>query len=129
MQFDPALRRRLLELYAAMSSGNAASVEAFYSLQADSVFIGTDASEYWTDSRRHNEDVRPFFDGAHGRYSWHPGDALALVEGSVGWTVDRPAVVTPDGETLPARVTLVWHREDDGVWRVVHSHASLGREA
>lgn len=128
MEPSAELAARVRALYAAMSSGSAASVEAFYSLEAGAVFIGTDAAEYWTDSIRHNEDVRPFFDGEFGVYSWRAGDVLARVEGSVGWTVDRPTVATPDGEELHARVTLIWHREADGAWRVVHSHASVGGE-
>jgi hypothetical protein len=125
MQPDPELRATLLALYAAMSSGNAPSVEAFYSLASGSVFIGTDASEFWTDSARHNADVRPFFDGSLGTLRWPAGDALAYSEGNVGWTIDRPAIALPDGSTRLLRVTLVWHLED-GAWRVVQSHASAG---
>lgn len=127
MEASAELKQRLIDLYAAMSSGSADPVEAMYSLQKGSVFIGTDESEFWTDSVQHNADVRPFFDGEHGVYSWRAGDALARVEGTVGWTIDRPTLVTPDGGTLRARVTLIWHLETEGVWRVVHSHASLGQ--
>ncbi|MEX2246920.1 MAG: nuclear transport factor 2 family protein [Dehalococcoidia bacterium] len=125
MNPSPDLRDRLLALYRAMSSGDADAVEAFYSLEAGSVFIGTGDAEFWTDSARHNADVRHFFDGRSGVISWNPGDALSLVEGSVGWTVDRPTLYLPSAEVLRLRLSLVWRRED-GVWKVVHSHASLG---
>ena len=107
-----------------MSSGNADAVEAFYSLQAGSIFIGTDEKEYWTDSAHHNADVRPFFDGSFGEIRWHAGDAHALAEGGAGWTVDRPTLLF-DGEEYRLRLKLIWHREN-GAWKVVHSHASVG---
>ena len=126
MEPSPELQQRVQDLYRAMSGMGADAVEAFYSLAEGSVFIGTDAEEYWTDSRQHNADVRPFFDGSVDTYTWKPRNVLALREGAVGWTVDRPVVITPEGAELPARVTLVWCLEDDNVWRVVHSHASVG---
>jgi hypothetical protein len=39
-------------LYAAMGSGDADAVEAFYSLSGQAVFLGTDRAEFWTDSAR-----------------------------------------------------------------------------
>ena len=109
-----------------MSSGDAAAVEAFYSLHRLGVFIGTDAAEFWTDSGQHNADVRRYFDGSGGVNRWTPGDVIARMEGSVGWTIDRPTVELADGTRYEGlRVTLVWHLED-GDWRIVHSHASVG---
>jgi hypothetical protein len=127
MEPSDELRRTLLDLYAAMSSGSAEAVEAFYSLASGSTFMGTDAAEFWTDSAKHNADVRPFFDGSYGPTSWTAGEALAHVEGTVGWTVDRPSLRFGD-EVYALRVTLVWHREGDA-WRVVQSHASVGQTA
>ncbi|MGE0059773.1 MAG: nuclear transport factor 2 family protein [Dehalococcoidia bacterium] len=124
MEPSAELRQTLVDLYAAMSSGSAEAVEAFYSLQAGSIFMGTDEAEFWTDSAKHNHDVRPFFDGSYGPTIWLAGDAHAFVEGDVGWTVDRPTLLF-GGETYRLRVSLVWHREV-GAWRVVHSHASIG---
>jgi ketosteroid isomerase-like protein len=108
-----------------MSGGKADAVEAFYSLADGSVFMGTDRAEFWTDSAQHNADVRHFFDGSEGVLRWEAGEAIALTEGSAGWTVDRPTLRLPDGSSVELRLTLVWHREN-GDWRVVHSHASIG---
>jgi ketosteroid isomerase-like protein len=119
------LRATVIALYEAMSSGDAAAVEAFYSLNALGVFVGTDEAEFWTDSVRHNADVRRYFDGSSGELRWEPGDPFARVDGNTGWSIDRPNLVLPDGSTIRPRVTLVWHRQEDG-WRVVHSHASIG---
>jgi ketosteroid isomerase-like protein len=46
-------------------------------------------------------------------------------EGSVGWGVDRPSFVLPDGSALPMRLTAVLHHEDDE-WKIVHLHFSVG---
>ena len=54
-----------------------------------------------------------------------PGEVQAYREGSVGWAADRPTFRLPDGTTLPARLTAVFHRED-GAWKMVQSHASFG---
>jgi hypothetical protein len=120
------LRARLLSLYAAMSSGDADAVEAHYSLREGSVFVGSDTTEFWTDSAQHNADVRPYFDGSNGVLTWQAGGPLAQREGKLGWTIDRPTVRFPDGTSVSLRLTLVWLWED-GLWKVVHSHASAGQ--
>jgi ketosteroid isomerase-like protein len=125
MHADPQLAEVVAELYRAMSSGDAERVERFYSLDPLSVFVGTDDAEFWTDSHRHNAEVRPYFDGSLGPFAWTPGEVIARSDGDLGWTIDRPILTAPDGTSIRPRVTLVWRREDAG-WRVVHSHASLG---
>jgi ketosteroid isomerase-like protein len=125
MRTDDELAGLVIELYRAMSSGDADRVEAFYSRDPLGVFVGTDEAEFWTDPVRHDEDVRPFFDGSMGPITWKAGGVSARSDGDLGWTIDRPTLTTPDGSELRPRVTLVWRREADG-WRVVHSHASFG---
>jgi ketosteroid isomerase-like protein len=119
------LREKLLDPYDWMSSGNADAVESRYTSSDLGVFVGTDESEFWVDSARHNAEVRRFFDGSMGVARWHAGEPFARVEGRLGWTFDRP-VIDVGGETYRARVTFVWRQEDDGEWRIVHSHASVG---
>lgn len=52
-------------------------------------------------------------------------DPVGYAEGAVGWGTDTPAFVLPDGSRLPTRLTAVLH-EEEGVWRVVHLHFSVG---
>lgn len=125
MEPSAELEAVVTDLFAAMGSGSAAAVEAFYSLDPLGVFVGTDAAEFWTDSAQHNADVRPFFDGRQGPSRWEPKRTEARREGSVGWTFSLVDVHLPDLDPIPARVTLVWHRESDR-WQIVHSHASTG---
>ena len=43
----------------------------------------------------------------------------------MGWGVDEPHFVFPDGSRLPTRLTAVL-REEGGDWKVVHLHFSVG---
>lgn len=52
-------------------------------------------------------------------------DPRGYEEGSVGWAVDRPSFVMPNGAELPTRLTGVLHKESDE-WKIVHLHFSVG---
>jgi hypothetical protein len=52
-------------------------------------------------------------------------DPRGWAEGSVGFAVDRPRFVMPDGSFVPTRLTGVLH-EEAGEWKVVHLHFSVG---
>jgi hypothetical protein len=54
-----------------------------------------------------------------------PSDPEAYAEGPLGWALDEPSFVYPDGSTVKTRMTFVFHRED-GAWKLVHMHASVG---
>lgn len=49
----------------------------------------------------------------------------AYEERPLGWGVDEPSFVFPDGSRLPTRLTAVLCQEDDD-WKVVHLHFSVG---
>jgi hypothetical protein len=46
-------------------------------------------------------------------------------EGGVGFAIDQPRFVLPDGSFLPARLSAVL-REEGEEWKVVHLHFSVG---
>jgi hypothetical protein len=46
-------------------------------------------------------------------------------EGSLGWVVDQPAFVFPDGSAMQTRCTAVM-RQEEGRWKLVHMHLSVG---
>ena len=52
-------------------------------------------------------------------------DPTGYREGSMGWGVDRASFVMPDGGVLRTRLTAIL-REQDGEWKVVHLHFSVG---
>jgi hypothetical protein len=54
-----------------------------------------------------------------------PASPQGYEEGTMGWIVDQPAFGLPDGSSVGFRVTSVFRRED-GAWKLVHMHASVG---
>ncbi len=46
-------------------------------------------------------------------------------EGTLGWAVDEPSFVFPDGTAWVTRLTAVMHQME-GRWRLVHMHVSVG---
>ena len=50
---------------------------------------------------------------------------LGFRGGDVGYVRDDPAFVLPDGSRLPTRLTAIL-AEQDGEWRMVHAHFSVG---
>jgi hypothetical protein len=47
--------------------------------------------------------------------------------GDVGWVVDRPTIELAGGGRFETRLTFVVHRQD-GAWKIVHTHTSVGVE-
>lgn len=80
-------------------------------------------------------------EGRNGRQAWVEGYARSIpelrmrleggreprgyAEGNVGFALDQPRFVLPDGRFVPARLTAVL-RQEDGAWRIVHVHFSVG---
>ena len=125
MQRSDELKSIVLSLYQAASRGDVSFFEQ--NLSRDGVtMIGTDPNEWWSG---HAEVVRVYraqSEELGGGINLTPGDDLeAYIEGSVGWTADRPSFQLPDGSRFPARVTFVFHQED-GQWKVVQAHFSVG---
>jgi hypothetical protein len=50
----------------------------------------------------------------------HSRDAHGYQEGSLGWVVDQPRFVFPDGSGMDWRVTAIL-RDEDATWRLVHA--------
>ena len=108
---------------------NARDFPTFRNLQSaepGALHIGSDPDEWWTDYR---EAIAVFevqlreFDTVGVRFE--TGEIAAYREGTVGWAACRPTVVFGDGSTATVRFTGVL-RLEDGIWRVVQSHLSVG---
>jgi hypothetical protein len=61
------------------------------------------------------------------RLTWAGGNPVIDQRGDVAWAVDRPVVAFDDGSALAARVSVVFVR-DGMVWRLAHTHVSLGSD-
>jgi SnoaL-like domain len=125
MEPSPELRDLTQSLYQAMTTGDASFVTTF-SRQPGVLCIGTDPAEWWSDyptlERLVTAQLREM--GAGG-VRVVAGNLQAHQEGSVGWAADQPTIQMPGGTKMPARLTLVAHREG-GVWKIVQAHISVG---
>jgi hypothetical protein len=101
-----------------ISAGDVDSFDDLVSREA-TVVIGTAPGEWVAD----RDQMRFGFETEGIELT--PADPVAWAEGSLGFVLDRPQFQLPDGSRIDARVTAVLRLEDE-VWRVVHSHFSVG---
>ena len=125
MEPSPELRDLTTSLYQAMTTGDAAFISTFSRLPGV-LCIGTDPAEWWSDSPTLERVMAAQLQemGAGG-VRVVAGNPQAYQEGSVGWAADQPTIQMPDGTKMPARITIVAHREG-GAWKIVQAHISVG---
>lgn len=106
----------------AQNAGDAERVRSMLSERPDAVHIGTDAEEWWT-SKQWVDDVAAADGGDDIRGVLD--DIDIHVQGDVAWAEARGRFTNAGGGERPIRATAVLVRED-GEWKVVQSHASIG---
>jgi hypothetical protein len=126
MRRSAQVRDTLLRFYEVFS---AADLEGFAQIIAQEedegiLVIGTDAGD-WAEGRERwiaaREALMHTMEGLRLEAGEEP---QGYEEGSMGWVVDRPRAVLPDG-TISTRLTGVV-RQEEGEWRLVHIHLSVG---
>jgi hypothetical protein len=122
MEPAPELRDVVMRFYQAMGEGNAGAFEAMTTRREPIVFIGTDPQEWWENVEDVSKAVRELVSAG---ITLVPGDIKAYREGSVGWIADQGRFRMEDGTEVPFRLTAVF-REEDGDWKMVQEHASVG---
>ena len=125
MEHSDELRDLTRRFYEAATTGDLSFVDRHVSRQEGAVFVGTDPGEWWEGFGALREATRAQSEELGGMQIV-PGRLQAYREGSVGWVIDRdPTFRLADGTQIPFRSTLIFRRED-GEWRLVHLHSSLG---
>ena len=114
----------MLRFYQRFSAGDVASFAQGITSSNDALIIGTGPQE-WLDGRAtwiagYQEQIT-----AIPGIRMEAGDPHGYAEGTLGWVADRPTFVLPDGTTIPARMTAVL-RLEDGAWKLVNAHFSIG---
>lgn len=122
MQQSQELKDLMSRFYEAVSQGDVAFMERFISRQDDVLMIGTDPNEWWADSATITQTIKA---QAQAGIQVVADDTQAYREGSVGWVADRLRFVLPDGTEVGFRWTAVF-RQEDGEWKLVQGHASIG---
>jgi hypothetical protein len=124
MRESAAVKEALGRFYERFAAGDVAAFGDGLSRAADGMVIGTAPAEWYV-----------------GRENWiaaygdqiaaipglriEGGEAHAWEDGAVGWAADRPTFVLPEGTGVPVRLTMVF-RQEEGRWRPVQAHFSLG---
>jgi hypothetical protein len=96
MEQSDELRDLTLRFYEAATTGDLPFFERYVSRQQGAVFVGTDPTEWWEGFEAFVEAMRAQSEAMEG-----------------------------DGTEIPFRNTVVFRRED-GEWKLVHEHASIG---
>jgi uncharacterized protein (TIGR02246 family) len=116
------VRAALDQLLEAQNAGDAERMRTLLSARPDAVHIGSDVEEWWTskrlvdavDAAGGGDDIQAVAD-----------DIEVHVQGDVAWAEGRGRFTSAGGGERPVRMTAVLVRED-GQWKVVQSHASIG---
>lgn len=119
MQASEEVREAVLRFYEKISSGDIDATAATIASDPDAFVIGTQGigggRESWLDSVRENAEAGVAFEA---------GEIRAWSEGGMGWAVDEPTIVLPNGLRLTTRMTAVLRREPDGSYRLLNQHYS-----
>jgi len=124
MQQSADVREAMLRFYQRFSAGDVASFAQGITSSDEALVIGTGPQE-WLDGRAtwiagYQEQIT-----AIPGIRMEAGDPRGYAEGTLGWAADRPTFVLPDDTAIPARVTAVL-RLEDGAWKLVNAHFSIG---
>jgi hypothetical protein len=114
------IRDAMLRFYDRLSASDVGSFDELVSQEPAVLIIGTAPGEWVTERDR----MRFGFETEGFRIE-AGNDPSGYAEGSVGWCVDEPTFVFPDGSAMETRLTTVMRREDDR-WKLVHMHVSVG---
>jgi hypothetical protein len=121
MQESSAVREAIERFYKAFTDNDVATFETrLLSGEAGITAIGSAPHEWHEGPESFKQEF-----GMPGVRLEAGDDLRAWAEGSVGWTVDRPSFLLPDGSSFQVRMTTVFHQED-GDWKIVQLHASVG---
>jgi ketosteroid isomerase-like protein len=126
MRRSAEVRDALLRFYEVFSAGDLEEFAHIIAKEDDEgvLVIGTDPGD-WAEGRERWIAAREALTHAMEGLRLEAGEEpQGYEEGSMGWAVDRPRAVLPDG-TISTRLTGVVHQEE-GEWRLVHIHLSVG---
>jgi class 3 adenylate cyclase len=126
VEASPELQAVVGRFFTAMNQRDVDTVLNLHSDEPGLLSIGTDPDEWWSGYRV----VSGIFEAQLGEYdglgvTLDPGPIEAYVEGTMGWAACRPELVFVEGTNLESRCSMVF-RLDRGMWKIVHSHISVG---
>ena len=124
MEQSTELRDLLLQSYEALSSGDHSFFERYFSRKDGVLAIGTDPAEWWQGYATITRVFKTQLEEAGG-FPILADTPQAYSEGAIGWGAGQPNLKLPDGTEIPLRLTVVFHKENNG-WKIVQWHGSFG---
>jgi hypothetical protein len=126
MHRSAKVRDALLRFYEVFPAGDLEGFTQIITHEDEGVVvIGTDPAQ-WTEGREQwlaaRQAVVREMEGLRFEAGEEPH---GYEEVSMGWVVDRPRAVLPDGNPISTRLTGIV-RQEEGEWRLVHIHISVG---
>ena len=125
MDHEDEVRQLVLRMYDAMRRGDAELVSELLSRDV-SVVIGVNDAVDWTGHREASAGFAARFEGGLGLDVRESDLVKVHRHGDICWFDDRPLLGAGGDAWVQGRFTGVVRREEDGCWRVVQWHASLG---
>jgi hypothetical protein len=125
IQHSDGVRDGLIRFYDRFSIGDATGFADVIAEANGASVIGTGPGEGHDDRDDWISTYAEMMRGEMAGTRLEPGDPRAYEEGAVGWAVNEPQFVFPDGSRLPTRLTAVLHHER-GDWKILHLHFSVG---
>lgn len=116
------VRKVIEETLEALNAGDAPRLRSMLSERPDGVHIGTDGEE-WDTSKQVVDAVAAA--GGADDIQVVADDIDIHIQGDVAWAEGHGRFTRAGGGERPARMTWVLIREN-GQWKVVQSHASIG---
>ena len=123
MQSSGGVTRAIMRYYES-ASGDVAAFDRVLTGQPTAIVTGTGPGEgtegrdRWLAAFGHLVEALPGL-------RIEPTDLRGWEEGALGWAVDEPTWVFPDGSAMKTRLTAVT-RLEEGEWKLVHAHFSVG---
>lgn len=120
MRESDEVRRAVLDFYRGVSNTEIERFDEIVSAHPATLVIGTAIGEWVTERPRLRSGLE-----AEGLTVEAGPSPAGHADDGLGWFVDEPRFVLPDGSGYRTRLTAVGHREDER-WKIVHMHWSVG---
>jgi hypothetical protein len=120
----PELCDLLQRYYAASAQGDTDFLAQLIARHPGTLVVGTDAAEWW----HGGEQIIATWSAAwreRGGLPVHSSQPEAYRAGDVGWVADQAMWRLPTGQSIPFRLTAIFHRQGQA-WQMVQAHFSVG---
>jgi ketosteroid isomerase-like protein len=125
MEQSAGVREGILRFYERFSAGDASAFAAGLAQVEGVSVIGTGPGEGHDNRDDWISTYAQMMQGEMVGTRLEGREPRAYEEGTLGWGVDEPRFVFPDGSRLATRLSAIL-RHEEGEWKVVHLHFSVG---